>query len=148
MVNGYYIIGEIQNNTNTPMASVEVTAIYEYKPNGRPIATLGTEKTSTLLDIIHPNGKVPFKLGPYVFSEPVTMYELKVQGQAGTLQRQDLVLQSSNSSSAGTWLYVRGEIKNTGSANAQYVKAVITLYDPKGSVISILSTFHELPILF
>ena len=123
------------------MGSVQVTAVYEYKPNGRPITTLGTEKTSTLLSVIPANGKAPFKLGPYVFPEPVTMYELKVQGQAGNLPRQDLVLQSSNDYSAGTWLYLRGEIKNTGSISAQYVKAIVTLYDPKGSVVGVLDTY-------
>jgi hypothetical protein len=141
MLDGYYIIGEVQNDGANPVRSVKVTAVYEYKFSGKPIMTLGTESTTALLDVIPPDGKAPFKLGPYTFGRPITMYELKVQGQTGNLARQDLVLQSSNEYSVGSWLYLRGEIKNTGDKNAAYVKAIITLYDPKGSVVGVISTY-------
>src|SRR5258708_9867856 len=121
MLDGYYIIGEVQNNGAAPISSVKVTATYEYKFSGKPIVTLGTESTSALLDVIPPSGKAPFKLGPDTFAKPITMYELKVQGQAGTLSKQDVIIQSSNEYSVGSWLYLRGEINNTGNGNAQYV---------------------------
>jgi len=120
---------------------VLVSAIYEYKPNGKPLVTLGTEQTTTLLDVIPAGGKAPFKLGPYFFGLPVTLYELKVQGQAGNPGRQDLALQSSNAYTSGAWLYVRGEIKNTGANSAQYVKAVVTLYDSEGKVVGVLAAY-------
>ena len=52
------------------------------------------------------------------------------KARLATLPRQDLVVQTgANSYSAGTWLYVRGEILNKGTTDAKFVKVVITLYD-------------------
>ncbi len=47
----------------------------------------------------------------------------------------------ANSYSAGSWLYVRGEILNNGTTDAKFVKAVITLYDQYGNVIGAFSTY-------
>jgi hypothetical protein len=138
---GYYIIGEVENLGAAPMSAVQVSAIYEYKFSGKPIMDLGSEQTTTALSVIPAKGKSPFILGPYTFPEPVTMYELKVQGQEGRLPRQDLVVQSSNDYSVGSWLYLRGEVRNTGTTNAQYVKAVFTLYDQYNHVIGVVQAY-------
>jgi hypothetical protein len=146
MNDGFYIFGEMLNNTATPMGNIKITATYYYQSAGRPVV-VGTKVGTTLLDVIPAYGTAPFVIGPFVVltnahTGPVTWYDLHEEGQAGTLPRQDLVVQTgANSYSAGSWLYVRGEILNPGKTNAKFVKVVITLYDPNGNIIGALSTY-------
>ena len=146
MNNGFYIVGELLNNTSAPLGNIKITATYYYQLAGKPVV-VGTRDGSTLLDVIPAYGKAPFVIGPFVVltnthTGPVTWYDLHEQGQPGTLPRQDLVVQpTSNSYSSGSWLYVRGEILNNGTKDAKFVKAVVTLYDPDGNVVGAMSTF-------
>jgi len=146
MNDGFYIFGEMLNNTATPMGNIKITATYYYQSAGRPVV-VGTKVGTTLLDVIPAYGTAPFVIGPFValtntHSGPVTWYDLHEEGQAGTLPRQDLVVQTgANSYSTGSWLYVRGEILNPGKTDAKFVKVVITLYDPNGNIIGALSTY-------
>ena len=146
MNNGFYIVGELLNNTSAPMGNIKITATYYYQMAGKPVV-VGTKDGSTLLDVIPAYGKAPFVIGPFVVltnthTGPVTWYDLHEEGQAATLPRQDLVLQQgSNSYSAGSWLYVRGEILNQGKTDAKFVKAVITLYDQYDNVVGAMATY-------
>ncbi len=145
MFDGFYIVGELLNNTATPMGNINITATYYYLRAGKPVV-LGTMDGTTLLDVIPAYGMAPFVIGPYVLTTnkagPVNTYDLHEAGQAGTLPRQDLVLQQgANSYSASSWLYVRGEILNKGTTDAKFVKAVITLYDQYGNVIGAMATY-------
>ncbi|HEY9152600.1 MAG TPA: hypothetical protein VIN60_06910, partial [Anaerolineales bacterium] len=111
MNNGFYIVGELLNNTATPMGNIKITATYYYQRAGKPVV-VGTMVGSTLLDVIPSYGKAPFVLGPFVVTVanagPVTWYDLHEEGQTATLPRQDLVVQpTTNSYSTGNWLYVR-----------------------------------------
>ncbi len=140
MEEGFYIVGEVQNNTDTPMGSIAITATLYSKQTGK-LATVGTENGTTLLNVIPAKGKAPFLLGPYIMAQRVVMYEFQVQGQASNLARQDLAVQSDNSYQAGDWLHIRGQVDNPSTTDAQYVKAIITLYDPSGNVVGAASTY-------
>jgi hypothetical protein len=145
MFDGFYIVGELLNNTSTPMGNIKITATYYYLRAGKPVE-IGTQDGTTLLDVIPAYSMAPFVIGPYVLTTnkggPVNTYDLHEEGQAGTLPRQDLMVQTgANSYSAGTWLYVRGEILNKGTTDAKFVKVAITLYDPDGNVIAAISTY-------
>jgi hypothetical protein len=65
----------------------------------------------------------------------MTSYDLTVEGRRGELPRQDLIIRSHGSRVEGAILHLFGEIENTGVAPAEYVKAIITLYDGNGRVI-------------
>ena len=142
--NGFYIVGELLNNSSTPTGNIKITATYYYQRNGKPIV-IGSMDGSTLLNVVPANGTAPFVIGPFLLTSnkngPVTWYDLQEEGQSGTLPRQDLVLQSSNSYSTGSWLYVRGSIQNTGSTDAKLVKAVVTLYNQYDVIIGAMSTY-------
>ena len=146
MNDGFYIFGEMLNNTATPMGNIKITATYYYQSAGRPVV-VGTKVGTTLLDVIPAYGTAPFVIGPFVVltnthTGPVTWYDLHEEGQTGTLPRQDLVVQTgANSYSAGSWLYVRGEILNPGKTDAKFVKVVITLYDSNGNIVGALSAY-------
>ncbi|HUH99399.1 MAG TPA: FxLYD domain-containing protein [Anaerolineales bacterium] len=145
--NGFYIVGELLNNTATPMGNIKITATYYYLRAGKPLE-LGTQAGSTLLDVIPAYGKAPFVIGPYILTSnntgPVKLYDLHEAGQAAALPRQDLVVQQgANSYSTGSWLYVRGEVLNKGTTDAKFVKAVITLYNPDGTIVGAMSTYTD-----
>ena len=127
------------------MGNIKLTATYYYQRAGKPVE-VGTLNGSTLLDVIPAYSKAPFVIGPFHSTTnnagPVTYFDLHETGQSGTLPRQDLVVPAtSNSYSAGSWLYVRGEVQNTGTTDAKFVKAIITLYNPDGTIIGAISTY-------
>ena len=142
--NGFYIVGELLNNSSTPMGNIKITATYYYQRKGKPVV-IGTMDGSTILNVIPANGKAPFVIGPFLLTSnktgPVTWYDLQEEGQTAALPRQDLTLHNSNSYSTGSWLYVRGEIQNTGNTDAKLVKAVITLYNQHGVIVGAMSTY-------
>jgi hypothetical protein len=145
MNDGFYIVGELLNNTSTPMGDIKITATYYYQRAGKPVV-VGTKDGSTLLDVIPSEGKAPFVIGPFMLvvnnAGPVTWYDLHEEGQAAALPRQDQVVQTTaNSYSAGSWLYVRGEIQNKGTTDAKFVKVIITLYDPNDKIVDAISTY-------
>ena len=65
MNDGFYIFGEMLNNTATPMGNIKITATYYYQSAGKPVV-VGTKDGSTLLDVIPAYGKAPFVVGPFV----------------------------------------------------------------------------------
>jgi hypothetical protein len=140
---GYHIMGEIQNNSDTPMAAVKITAILYSREGGAHYKESGTDYTYTLLDVIPAKGKAPFDIGPYKHSS-VKKYYLQVQGEQGNLSRQDIVVLSDNFYTEGEWLHIRGEIKNTGTTEAEFVKVVITLYGEDGRVVGVDYTYTTL----
>ena len=141
---GFYVVGELLNNTTSPMGGIKITATYYYQRAGKPVV-LGTLDGSTMLQVIPAGGRAPFLIGPFVVTTtkagPVTWYDLQEQGQAAPLPRQDVAVSTANSYSTGSWLYVRGDVQNRGTTDAKFVKAVITLYDPAGNTVGAISTY-------
>ncbi len=140
MDEGFYIVGEVQNNTDTPMGSVDITAALYSKQSGK-MQQVGTEDGTTLLNVIPAKGKAPFLLGPYIMAQRVVMYDFQVKGQPASQPRQDLTEQSDNYYVAGDWLHLRGQVNNPGSSDASYVKVIVTLYDPSGNVVGAATTY-------
>ena len=146
MNDGFYVVGEILNNASAPMGDIKITVTYYYQPSSKLLVD-GTMDGSTLLDVIPAYSKAPFVIGPFSPTNkkggPVTWYDFHVDGQTATLPRQDLALTNSNSYSAGSWLYLRGDIQNTGTTDAKFVKAVITLYDSNNRIVGALSSYTD-----
>ena len=59
MNDGFYIFGELLNNTATPMGNIKITATYYYQSAGKPVV-VGTMDGSTLLDVIPAYGTGAF----------------------------------------------------------------------------------------
>jgi hypothetical protein len=135
----FHIIGEVKNNTDYPMEYVKIVATL-YDDNNKVV---GTDFTYTILDIIPPGGKAPFETGTNKW-EDTTNYKLQAEGRKGSLPRQDLVIRNHESYIDGNWLHVQGEVENTGTSDAEYVKLVITLYDISGNVVGVDFTYTTL----
>jgi len=126
-----HIVGEVRNNTNAPIEYVKIVVTL-YDSNNKVV---GTDFAYTELDVIPPGGKSPFETGTDKWAG-VTTYKVQVEGRKGSLPRQDLVILSHESYKDGKWLHVRGEVQNTGTTPAEYVKLVVTLYDANGNVVA------------
>ena len=137
-----HIVGEVRNNSNTPMEYVEVIVTFYDDSN----KVVGVDNTFTELDVIPLSGKAPFETGTDQWSG-ATQYRLQVQGKSGRLPRQDFVILSHSSYADGGWLHVRGEVKNVGATQAKFVKIVVTLYDAAGNVVGVDYTFTDLDVI-
>jgi hypothetical protein len=129
----YTIIGEIKNNSDKAMGSVKIVSTL-YNESGQVV---GTSFTYSIIDVIPAGWKAPFEMSISHW-EGVTHYESVVQGSEGELPRQDLTIPSHKSSQDGDWLTIQGEVRNSGTVPAEFVKVVATLYDVEGKVVGII----------
>jgi hypothetical protein len=128
------------------MDSVEITATFYNKRVGKTQVEVGKITAPTLIDVIPPQGKAPFIIGPFT-DAPVKLYEVKavtVQGQIATdLPQQNLVVSYHDQYYEGAWLIIRGDVKNTGTTDASFVKVAITLYDVQGRVVGVTYAYTD-----
>lgn len=141
----HHIVGEVQNNSEATMEFVEVTA----KLYDEASEVIGTKLTFTTPDVIFPGGKAPFDvitLRPSQWQQ-IKEYKLQVQGdEAKELLSQNLILLNQNSRIQDGFLYVSGEVQNTGQSPA-LVKLIVTLYDANLKVINTNWSYANLGII-
>lgn len=138
----FHIVGEVRNNSHDPMEYVKVVATL-YDDSGKVV---GVSFTYTELDVIPPGQKAPFETVTDQW-EGTTRYKLQVQGSPGHLPRQDLKILSHDSYVDGDWFHVRGEIKNRGTTQSEFVKIVATLYNASGEVVGMAFAYAELDVV-
>lgn len=129
----YHIVGEVQNNAEVPVEFVEVMAKLYDDTN----TVIGTKITFTAPDTIFPGSSAPFDIITLRRSqwERIKEYRLQVKGDpAEPLLQQNLVILSQSSRLQDEYLYIEGEVKNTGDTSA-LAKLIITLYDADRNVI-------------
>lgn len=130
----YHIVGEVQNNATVPMEFVEVIAkLYDESEN-----VIGTKLTFTAPNVIFPGGRAPFDIIALRRSQwqQIKTYRLQVKGDVSqSLLKENLVLLNQTSYIEDGFLYVEGEVQNTGNTPT-LVKLVITLYDADRNVIN------------
>jgi len=129
----HHIVGEIRNNSDQPMEFVQVIAQY-YDEEG----LRGANLTFTDPDFVAPGQVVPFDIvilrREHWAKEH--LYQLSVKGyNTEKLSRENLVVVSQDSQVESGFLFVKGEVMNTGS---EWVlgKAVVTLHDAHQTVIN------------
>jgi len=138
----FHVVGEVQNNSETAMDFVKIV-ITLYDESG---GVVGTDFTYTELDVIPPGGKAPFSSGTDEFGD-VASYEVQVQGSECDTPDQVLEVVSHDSYVDGGWLHVRGEVKNSGEADQEFVKIVVTLYDASGAVVGADFSYTDLDVI-
>lgn len=131
----YHIVGEVQNNGNTPVNFVQVTATY-YNTNNNSI---DTRFDLTMLYVIMPERKSPFEITllDTAQSAQVHNYSLSVSFletsplPAGI----EITSQSSSVDSSGR-MHVTGGLKNIGTETLVNPKVVATFYNAASKVIA------------
>lgn len=138
----YYIVGEILNNGSQPIKYVKIIATY-YNSSGVVVAV---DFTYTELDVIHPNQKSPFKI--ILIDEQqvakVDHYSLSTSySYADELPAKLKILSNSSYIGSSGYLYVVGEIENTGNETANFTKVTATFYALNGTVVATDFTYTE-----
>lgn len=130
----YHIVGEVQNNTATPMAYVEVVA----KLYNTVEEVIGTKLTFTAPDLILPGGVAPFDIIALRQAQwqEIKQYTLQVKGDVSSdYSPQNMVLVSQNSQIQAGLMIISGQVKNVGTSPA-LAKLIVTLYDADHNVIN------------
>ncbi len=129
------VVGEVQNVGDQPVEYVKISATFYDSSN----TVVDTSFTFSDLDVILPNRKSPFDI--LLFDESqiskVDHYELSVSFSTTVSKQQSLRI-ISHSSYIDTlgWLNIVGEVENSASGGATYVKVIATCYDESGTVIN------------
>lgn len=137
----FHIVGEIQNNLDSPLNQVTVFAtLYDKENNG-----FATKETTTLVNTIMPGMKGPFD---FIFTninpDQIKSYSLDVdysitqpKGQVIDITSSDLTRDNHNN------LIISGTVENNGDITANTVAVIATLYDREGNVAAVSRTHPE-----
>ena len=138
----YHVVGEIQNNLNSPLAQVNVfVTLYDENKN-----VVVTKETTTLVNTIMPEMKGPFDLiFADINSDQIKSYSLDVEyaisepkGQVIGITSSELTRDKYNN------LIISGTVENNGELTANTVAVIATLYDRYGNVAAV-SRIHPEP---
>jgi len=138
---GYlYVVGIAKNTGTVNLNYVKISGTF-YDSNG---SVVDSEFTYTMLDILKPDQKSPFKI---MLSEPSNYdhYSLSISfSSTSDNAYSDLQIQGlTNHTDQYGYYYIDGEVHNSGSADVTYVKVVAIIYDSSGKIIDADFTYTD-----
>jgi hypothetical protein len=136
-----HIIGVVENISNQPLGFIKIVVTVKDDADN----VVGTGFTYTDLDVLLPGERSPFDVASDNWGDWST-YSLQSQADASDeVPRRDVVVKSDRSyvDEVG-WFHVVGEVENAGNAAAEFVKAVVTLYDSSGEIAGMMFTYTDL----
>ncbi len=138
----FHVVGEIQNNLDSPLAQVKVfVTLYDENNN-----VVVTKETRSLVNTIMPEMQGPFD---FIFadikSDQIKSYSLDLEyaisepkGQVIGITSSELTRDNHNN------LIISGTVENNGELTANTVAVIATLYDRYGNVAAV-SRVHPEP---
>lgn len=138
----YYVVGEVKNLGSTNLEFVRITVTFYDDANN----VIATGFTFTEIDILVPQQKSPFAVSSYPSKNLVVdHYKVVVSDYSLTTTQpyRNLSAQGVTNSIEYGYYCIKGEVKNTGTLKATYVKIVVTYYDADGKVIGTAFTFTD-----
>ncbi len=131
---GYYtVVGEVQNNLQSNIQYVKLTATFYDAQN----TVIGMDFTYTDIGTLKPGQKSPFEISSYPEKISPSRYKLSLDyslTSSEPFSGLEILSQSSKIDDLGYHKIV-GEVKNNGVRKASFVKVVVTYYDSAGNVI-------------
>lgn len=141
----FYIVGELLNTTNSNINFVKVVATF-YDEAG---TVIGTNFTYTELDIIMPNNAAPFEISSY--PDKIKPASYKLDGEYNTTGEQPFTGLSIKSYSASIddmgYYKIVGEVKNTSTMSAEFVKIIATYYNSSEEVLGTAFTYTDIDLV-
>ena len=137
----YHVVGEIQNNLESPLNQVSVAVtLFDEEKN-----VLISKETRSLVNTIMPEMRGPFDL---IFSninpEQIKSYSLDLDYSISEPKGQVISITSSELSRDNhDNLIVSGTVENNGDITANTVAVIATLYDRNGNVAAVSKTHPE-----
>ena len=134
------IYGEIQNNSESPMSWVKISAAL-FDANGE---ILNTNYNYSMLDLIPPGGNSPFSMSMTSEWSGFTDYQLFIEAD---IEDEPFELQvevvSVETREESEWCYAEGEVKNISDEPLDLVNVVAGFYDADGNIIDTGWDFAE-----
>ena len=136
-----HIVGEIENNTSTPLNQIKISAIL-LDNNGNEVKSVVGE---TVSNIIMPEMKGAFDiLIKNVSSESIDDYELNLDYRMAEPKNQVIEISSTTlTKDAYNNTVITGILENKGDITANMIRVVATLYDRDGNVVTVSESYTK-----
>ena len=138
----FHVVGEIQNNLDSPLNQVNVFVTLYDKNNNVVV----TKETRSLVNTIMPEMKGPFD---FIFTDinpdQIKSYSLDLEYSISEPKSQVIAITSSELTRDNhNNLIISGTVENSGEITANTVAVIATLYDRNGNVAAV-SRVHPEP---
>ena len=136
-----HIVGEIENNTSTPLNQIKISAIL-VDNNGNEVKNIVGE---TVSNIIMPEMKGAFDiLIKNVNSESIGDYKLNLDYKMAEPKNQVIEISSTTlTKDAYNNTVITGILENKGDITANMIRVVATLYDRDGNVLTVSESYTK-----
>ena len=136
-----HIVGEIENNTSTPLNQIKISAIL-LDNNGNEVKSVVGE---TVSNIIMPEMKGAFDiLIKNVSSESIDDYELNLDYRMAEPKNQVIEISSTTlTKDTSNNTVITGMLENKGDITANMIRVVATLYDRDGNVVTVSESYTK-----
>jgi len=136
-----HIVGEIENNTSTPLNQIKISAIL-LDNNGNEVKSVVGE---TVSNTIMPEMKGAFDiLIKNVSSESIDDYELNLDYRMAEPKNQVIEISSTTlTKDTSNNTVITGMLENKGNITANMIRVVATLYDRDGNVVTVSESYTK-----
>ena len=136
-----HIVGEIENNTSTPLNQIKISAIL-LDNNGNEVKSVVGE---TVSNTIMPEMKGAFDiLIKNVSSESIDDYELNLDYRMAEPKNQVIEISSTTlTKDTSNNTVITGMLENKGDITANMIRVVATLYDRDGNVVTVSESYTK-----
>jgi len=136
-----HIVGEIENNTSTPLNQIKISAIL-LDNNGNEVKSVVGE---TVSNTIMPEMKGAFDiLIKNVSSESIDDYELNLDYRMAEPKNQVIEISSTTlTKDTSNNTVITGILENKGDITANMIRVVATLYDRDGNVVTVSESYTK-----
>ena len=136
-----HIVGEIENNTSTPLNQIKISAIL-VDNNGNEVKNIVGE---TVSNIIMPEMKGAFDiLIKNVRGDSINDYELNLDYTLAAPKNQVIEISSTElTKDIHNNTVITGILENKGELTANMIRVVATLYDRDGNVVTVSETYTK-----
>lgn len=134
-----YVIGEVMNNTQENL-NIEIVS-YLYKEG----LVKGFGWSSTLIPILIPYQKSPFRIIFKPIIEDIEYYSLKIKFSTTKQNpyRNFKIIEQGSYFDENGYFNVYGKLKNVGSIEADYIRIIGTFYQKDNSIVAFDSKILE-----
>ena len=136
-----HIVGEIENNTLTPLNQIKISAILLDR-NGTEIKSVVGE---TISNVVMPEMKGAFDiLIKNVRSENISDYKLNLDYSLADPKNQVIEISSTTlTKDTQNNTVITGILENKGTSTANMIRVVATLYDRDGNVLTVSELYTK-----
>ncbi|MDE1727136.1 MAG: hypothetical protein KGH89_07750 [Thaumarchaeota archaeon] len=130
------VLGEIQNNNNSPITNVKIGITFEGLNNN----VLEYKTGTTLLQVVEPNSIAPFSISSTKADPSITQVAVNLAGFTPASKKDQLLTVSPSSLQVSDNLILTGTIKNGGQSISTHTRLYLISYDAFQRTVAIGNT--------